>query len=156
QPLVPGAIYEIILTSAIHDLGANALANPDTTRFTAAPPPALALDAVQPPAARVGGVGVISGDGFAALPRDNHVLCGGIAAAVIGVAPGAVTVLVPNGAATGDVRVRVGALSSNALRFTVLAERLPPSDVLATIQVPTSGQRIVIVPDGSRAYMTSP
>lgn len=156
-PLDASAQYEVAVTSAVADANANPLTNPGTFTFATAAPPPVALRAIQPSAARAGDAVVLSGTGFGAVPADNQVLFGDLAAQVLRGDPAALTVIVPAGAQTGNVTVVVGAQTSNAVAFTVLLPATEPiTQVRTNVTVPTSGQHIAIVADGSRAYMTSP
>ncbi len=155
--LEPSTVYEIEVTAAVMDFSGNPLTNPAVFTFTTETPVPLVLNATDPPAARAGNPVVLSGQGFGATVSSNRVFFGTSEAFISQADPRALTVLVPSGAVSGLVRVVVGADSSNALPFTVLVP--PPDPVVgttSTVDVPSSGQDIVITPDGSRAYMAAP
>jgi YVTN family beta-propeller protein len=155
-PLLYNTSYAVELTAAIEDNDGNPLANPGVSGFSTGAPPALVLKAIDAPAARVGDPVVLSGTGFSRVAGANQVFFGAVPAPVLTSDPGAIQVLVPGGAVTGPVTVVSSSLTSNALNFTVLVPMDPVNQVVENVAVPTSGQQIAIVPDGSRAYMTSP
>jgi hypothetical protein len=151
------ASYEIELPAGLTDNDGNPLANPSVTPFTTAVQAPLQIHAVDAPAGKTGAPVVVSGHGFALPAAANTVLFAGGQATPLDGDPDALLVQVPAGAMSGPLRVIVGPDTTNSLAFTVLPPPGPPvNQTLAEIDVPSSGQQIVVVPDGSRAYMTAP
>jgi len=156
-PLNFNTTYLVIATAALQDYDGHPLANPGTSTFTTGAAPALSLAAVNATAALPGNLIVLSGSGFNGATAQNTVVFGGNVAVTPAQAdPGALTVVVPSNAVSGPVRVVVGPDSSNTLPFTVLGQTVPLNEPLNVIAVPSSGQSIAILPNGMRAYMTSP
>jgi YVTN family beta-propeller protein len=155
--LASNTIYVIELTAGITDNAANPLSNPGSFTFTTAPPPPLALTAIQASAATVGAPVVLSGTGFDPALAGNVVRFTGAQVTPSAGDAGALQVIVPAGAQTGPIKVFVDGDSTNALTFTVLTPVLDPvNELVNVINVPSSGQSIAVLPNGARAYMTSP
>jgi YVTN family beta-propeller protein len=156
-PLAFNATYEVDVAAGLQDYNGNPLTNPGTFTFTTGAPPLLSLAAVNAPAALPGNVIVLSGSGFNSTPAQNTVLFSGGAAAIPTQGdPASLSVLVPTNAVSGSVRVVVGPDSSNTVPFTVLGRTTPLNQTFDVVQVPSSGQSIAVLPNGTRAYMTSP
>jgi hypothetical protein len=83
------------------------------------------LTRVTPDAASAGTEVRIEGSGFSTTLAQNSVRFGGVAAVVRSVTENLLVVVVPDGASSGPVIVRVGSLESNPLPFTVLPTRQP-------------------------------
>ncbi|HET9233700.1 MAG TPA: Ig-like domain-containing protein, partial [Candidatus Eisenbacteria bacterium] len=157
DPLLFNATYDVVVGSGLQDYNANPLSNPGTSSFTTGAAPLLALAAVNAPAALPGNIIVLSGSGFSDVEAQNTIVfSGGVAVTPSAADPGALSVPVPSTALTGVLQVVVGPDSSNALPFTVLGQVTPLNEPLDVISVPSSGQAIAVLPNGTRAYMTSP
>jgi DNA-binding beta-propeller fold protein YncE len=156
-PLNFNATYQVVVTAALQDYDGHPLANPGTSTFTTGAAPSLTLDAVNATAALPGNVIVLSGSGFDAVAAQNTVVfAGGAAVTPSRADPGALSVVVPSNAVSGPVHVVVGPNSSNTLPFVVLGQTTPLNQPLNVVSVPSSGQAIAVLPNGVRAYMTSP
>jgi len=156
-PLNFNTTYEVDATAALQDYDGHPLANPGASTFTTGSAPVLSLDAINATAALPGNVIVLSGSGFNADPAQNTVVfSGGANVTPTRADPGALSVIVPSTAVTGPVYVVVGQSSSNTQPFTVLGLTSPVNQVIDVVDVPSSGQAIAILPNGIRAYMTSP
>jgi YVTN family beta-propeller protein len=104
---------------------------------------------------------VLSGTGFNKADSLNKVLFNGVRAAITGCGAGFVTAVVPEGAASGPVRVinlePVPPDTSNPLSFTVLTP--DPSlvnTVVSNISTGSATHGVAITPDGAFAYAVSP
>lgn len=87
--------------------------------------PAPVLAALTPAAASVGSLVRIEGTDLL-VPGDRlAVTFGGVRAAIYALAPGAITAIVPTGAADGDVVVEVGGRASAGLAFDVVPRGAP-------------------------------
>jgi len=148
--------YEIELTTGLMDYDGNALTGAGVFPFATQAAPSLVLNAVNPSTARIGSPIVLSGTGFESTTSLNQVVFGGVTVLPSSGDPGALTVIVPNGVTSGTVQVVTSTQTSNTLPFVVLVPDLTPvNEVVDQIPVPTSGQQIAVLPNGTRAYMTS-
>ena len=156
-PLDFNATYDVVVTAGLLDYNSNPLMNPGTSTFTTGTAPLLSLAAVNAPAALPGNIIVLSGSGFSDVEAENTIVFSGDVAVTPSTAdPGALSVPVPSTALSGTVLVVVGPDSSNSMPFTVLGQVTPLNEPLDVISVPSSGQSIAVLPNGTRAYMTSP
>ena len=157
-PLAFSTTYTVDLTSALEDYNGNPLDNPTSFMFhTESPPTGVSLSALSPNAGVVGTPLVISGDGFEASPSANTVLFGTTAAVVERADPKTLVTHVPDGAETGNITVTARSQTSNGLTFEVIVPAPEPVlDPSGDVEVPTSGNQVVVTPDEARAYMTSP
>ena len=94
---------------------ASAFAPPD--EIAAVDPPVVLV--VSPWHGRIGDEVVITGRGFSATPTLERVTFDGVPAEIVDASPTALTVKVPIGAATGNVVVQVGPLSTRPVPFEV-------------------------------------
>jgi YVTN family beta-propeller protein len=162
-PLAYSTPYVVDLTAGIQDQDANPLANPGTFTFTTkAAPVHPVLNSITTSSAVPGNAIVVAGTGFAPAPSDNRVTFGGGAVSAVPSRGGtnSLTVIVPYGASSGDLRVIANPLTapdtSNARAFTVLpSSTAPVTEVINVVDVPYSGQQIAVLPNGTRSYMTS-
>jgi len=158
-PLLYNTAYEFEVTAGLQDLNTNALANPGVFPFTTGGPPALSLDSAQPASSLAGNSIVLAGQGFSSTLSNNQVLFGNVPAMPTSGNTGVLNVKIPFAASTGDLRVVVNDAApetSNALPYIVLTPSTSPvSEVINQVSVPSSGQQIAALPNGSRAYMTS-
>jgi|GEM_PF-3173128 len=111
--------------------------------------PAPRVTALLPAAASVGSLVRVEGTDLV-VPGDRvAVTFGGVRAVVFGVAPDAITVIVPTGAADGDVIVDVGGRLSTGLAFDVRTRGAPtiasvtPSDISAGDALDVAGTDLV-------------
>ncbi len=111
--------------------------------------PAPLVTALVPAAASVGSLVRVEGTDLV-VPGDRvAVTFGGVRAVVFGLAPGAITVIVPTGAADGDVIVDVGGRFSTGLAFDVVPRGPPtittvaPSEVAAGSGLDLAGTDLV-------------
>src|SRR5439155_26545090 len=136
--------------------GGQPLADSAGASFTSQPQPGLAIFSLGPPAAPAGNPVVVDGAGFSAVPGQNLVFFKGVLAPVVSATPTALIVRVPSGAKSGDVTVRVGAVTSLPRPFTVLAPGTPTFTVSGTIPLIKGIHDVAVTPDGRRAYITNP
>ncbi|HET9234735.1 MAG TPA: Ig-like domain-containing protein, partial [Candidatus Eisenbacteria bacterium] len=157
-PLDFSTTYTVDLTSALEDYNGNPLDNPASFSFqTEGAPTSVSLSALSPNAGIVGAPVVISGEGFEASPSGNTVLFGTTEAIVERADPRTLVTHVPDGAETGSLTVTARSQTSSGITFEVIVPAPDPIlDPGEDVDVPTSGNQVVVTPDEVRAYMTSP
>lgn len=152
SPLPASATLELAV-AGLQATAGSTLSNPDTTSFTTAPPPPLALTSISPTAAAVGGTVVLSGTGFDPVATNNVVFFGSMSTRAFATRTGGLSVTVPNGATTGSVRVEARGQVSGTKAFTVLVPQTAPvEDVVASYEAGVTLNTLAVLPDGSRAY----
>jgi len=138
-----------------HD-GVDDLTQVESGRMPMAPPiPAsLALFTASPTRGAVGQRVTLTGTGFDRTSANDTVDFGAVAATVLDATDTTLSVLVPDGARSGNVTVTVGGATSNALRFTVL---VPPPPVapapLGVVAIPGSANAVDA--NGSVAFVAA-
>jgi DNA-binding beta-propeller fold protein YncE len=157
-PLDPNETYTIEMTTGILDASGGLLDAAESATFPTSGPAPLVLNSINPVSGPVGIPAVLAGTGFDPNPANNTVTFGNDVTGVVTEA-GAdyLNVTVPPGAATGPVRVDVGASASNTVDFTVLIPQAAPvDDVIGNVGTRTSPRGLAITPDQLRAYALSP
>ena len=155
-PLGFSTQYQVVYSAGIEDSGTDPLTNPGQSEFTTLARPPVALASVSPPSALRGVTLVLSGTSFDPVPANNSVLFNGVAATPTSASTSRLTVVVPTAAATGTIRVQVGAETSNSRSFTVLEPTTSPIDeVIATIGTGSGAKSCAVSPDGARVYTVS-
>ena len=160
SPLDYSATYEFEVTGGVEDYNTNALSNPGTFPFsTDSAPAGVTLNSISPTSGIAGNTVVVAGEGFSATLAENTVYFNGASASPTSGDPGALTLNIPGAATTGDVYVIVDdgtPDTSNVIPFNVLAPvNNPVTEEIALVSVPSSGQQIAALPNGTYAYMTS-
>ncbi len=155
-PLPFAARCTLQVESGIHDAEGQALVTNADVHFSIMPEPNLSIRSILPPAGPPGTDVVVSGLGFSAIPAQNTVLFNGVLAPVISATPTALGLRVPAQAVTGDVTVRVGVASSNAVVFTVQNPDGRPGFLADQIALRRGIRALAITSDGRRAYVTNP
>ena len=121
--------------------------------------------------ARVGDTVFIQGTGFDPIPGNNIVLVDGVAATVVSATSTLLEITIPGGATSGLITVEVGLVLSNAVFITVASGPfayvtceaadavavidLSLMEVVTGIPVLDAPMNIAVLPDGSKAYVTS-
>ncbi len=150
--------YTIEMTTGILDEMAAPLLTAVSSVFSTSAPAGVSVNSISPPSGTAGVPAVLSGIGFDPLPSLNTVLFNGTPAFVTAAGEDFLSVTVPVGASTGDVRVVVGADTSNAVGFIVLntTESTVDDEVIARVGTGSATRSITIAPDGAIAYAVSP
>jgi len=157
NPLAYGTSYVIEATAGIADSDGGPLQNPRSSTFSTQAPPPPTIASIAPPAGTAGITVVISGAGFDPVASGNTVLFNSVAATPATGGVDHLNVIVPNTAASGLVRVVVGADTSNAVSFNVLVPSTSTADdVVATANTGSGTKSITVTPDGALAYAVSP
>lgn len=156
EPLPHLASCKLRVQAGALDLDGQTLAAADSSSFTTQAEPALTIAVVSPPAGAPGAVVTLNGQGFSPVPALNLVTFGTELASVLTATPTTLIARVPSTATVGPVRVQVASVNSNTVPFVVLPVDPVPGTVVDTLPTPPEPLRLVLTPDGRRAYVVSP
>ncbi|MCK4773582.1 MAG: YncE family protein, partial [Candidatus Krumholzibacteria bacterium] len=158
QALDFNSTYVIEITSGLEDESGDTLVTPMSVNFdTDQNPSPLDLSSVQPISATKGVKLVLAGKGFDKIASNNTVFFGDVPAAPTKASVDFLKVVVPPGATTDLIRVKVGTDTSNALPFAVLVPSNTTSDdVIGNLKGASPTRGVAITPDGTLAYAVSP
>ncbi len=157
--LEPNTGYWIEVKTGIQDQSGGPLSQAVSSKFTTESAPPLALGSLAPVSGAEGVMVVLSGAGFNGETLLNKVLFNGGEAYITAGGRDFLTAIVPDGAATGPVRVinTSPADTSDPLEFTVLVpETSPLNNVVGNIATGSATHGVAITPDGAFAYAVSP
>ena len=102
--------------------------------------PSLAISSIEPAEGVVGSTVVIVGTGFSSKPSENTVTFAGVEARVVNAGTTELVVIVPGGAATGNIEVEVSSTTQESGTFTVVPFTDRDSDANGLIDVTTLEQ----------------
>ncbi|MFZ1948132.1 MAG: beta-propeller fold lactonase family protein, partial [bacterium] len=157
KALTPSKTYWIEVTTGVLDEEAGPPSQAVTAAFTTQPPPPKTLSSIQPQSAPEATPLVLSGSGFYQDYWLNAVYFDALTATVTGGGVDYLSVIVPIGAVSCSVKVKVGTTYTNSLPFKVIPPGTSPINNVTSSISTTSGTRsVAITPDGGRAYAVSP
>jgi YVTN family beta-propeller protein len=157
KALTSSKTYRIEITTDVLDEEGGPLSQAVTAAFATQPPLPKTLTAIQPPSAPEATPVVLSGSGFYQDYWLNTVYFDTLAATVTGGGVDYLSVVVPIGAPTCSVKVKVGTTYTNTLPFTLIPPGTSPINNVTSSIATTSGTRsVAITPDGGYAYAVSP
>jgi DNA-binding beta-propeller fold protein YncE len=157
--LEPNTSYWIEVKTGIQDQSGGPLSQAASSKFTTEAAPPLALGSLAPVSGAEGVTVVLSGAGFNGETLLNKVLFNGGEAYITAGGRDFLNAIVPDGAATGPVRVinTSPADTSDPIEFTVLVpETSPLNNVVGNIATGSATHGVAITPDGAFAYAVSP